>query len=203
MSYLFENKEWIFSGIGVFALGGAFALFKMFINKRKPKQVTYDIDEKLKNFTKATQESTEKMYQSLEKLQALRVGTEQPNFNNKNKVPSNITLKEIISDIHDAPPFQTRDKEKQYNGIYVEWSGKLWNVVTNHFANKDENVVKVEINPYHDDILYRIIFDANINDYPELKVLKKNSEIKVKGNITSASGEGLYVKIHIEEITFI
>ncbi|MEY2369866.1 hypothetical protein [Lysinibacillus capsici] len=36
MDFLISNKEWIFSGIGVFILGGIVSLFK--IKSRKPKK---------------------------------------------------------------------------------------------------------------------------------------------------------------------
>ncbi len=35
INYLIKNKEWIFSGLGIFVIGGIISLIKILINHRK------------------------------------------------------------------------------------------------------------------------------------------------------------------------
>ena len=80
LNYISENKEWIFSGIGIFCLG----LFLTIIQKViKRKIQTVDLSTKNNN------------------IQAVRRNDLLPST-----TLSNITVKEIIDEIHAAPPFQ-------------------------------------------------------------------------------------------------
>ncbi|TOQ70803.1 hypothetical protein [Vibrio parahaemolyticus] len=107
--------------------------------------------------------------------------------------PTTITVKEVIESINSAPPFQKEDVSKRYIGLVFEQVGYLTKINTDW---NDKNKVRVNILLEKGGIIgHSIWFSTKLDEYPELKVLAKNSAIKIKGRLLSASGEGLCITL--------
>lgn len=180
LEYLVKNKEWIFSGVGVFLLAAVIGIIKFFWNRKKIKEL------KRENFTRE-KDSFEKA-----KVNALKDVVE----------PSNVTVKTIIDEINNAPPFQRDTVSDNYKGIKVRWEGRLWNVEKVDFTNKSRQLVKVEFHPIPGNLHYRVLLQANIDEYPELRVAKRDSMIAAEGKIIRCSGKGMYVEIEPSKLIF-
>ncbi len=180
LEYLVKNKEWIFSGIGVFLLVAGIGIIKFFWNRRKIKQ------SKRENFTREN-DSFKKA-----KVSALTDALER----------SNVTVKTIIDEIHNAPPFQQDTISENYKGIKVRWEGKLWDVEKIDFTNKFRQMVRVRFHPIPENLHYSVLLTANADQYPELKVAKQGSMIAAEGKIIRCSGKGMYVEIEPSKLIF-
>jgi hypothetical protein len=108
---------------------------------------------------------------------------------------SNISVKSIIDEINEAPPFHRDEVGKHFEGIWVKWQGSLWKVEKRTFSGEHNKNVMVEIHALPDNLHYRMLIEVNINRYPELKIAKRGSQIHVEGKIVGCSGEGMYVKV--------
>ena len=180
LNYLIENKEWIFSGIGVLILAGVISIIRFFLNRKKSNKLSKE------NFT------NEKV--PLEK--------DKDNASTNSLEISDITVKTIIDDINNAPPFQRDTTSKNYNGIKVRWEGKLWNVEKLLFSNILKQTVRVIFHPISENLNYSVLLRVNINQYPELKIAKRNSMIAAEGKIINCSGDGMYVEIEPSKLLF-
>ncbi len=181
LQYLTENKEWIFSGIGVFLLTGILGLIKFALNRKKiqPQQTSMPIV-----VPESTPEGTETI------------------ISDNRIIPevSNITVKLIIDEINNSPPFQRNSVARNYLGIYVRWEGSLWEVKKLHTTTKGTQDVEVIIFTNPENLHYRAIFKVNIDKYPNLKIAKRDSFVIVEGTIIHCSGEGMYVELDPKDL---
>ncbi|MGB2930693.1 MAG: hypothetical protein WBB70_17530 [Desulfobacterales bacterium] len=113
---------------------------------------------------------------------------------------SKLTVKRIIDEINESPPFQKESIGQNYYGIYVKWEGKLWEVEKPHFYEHKANDVNVRL--HTESLSYSIHFVASIKKYPELKVARRGSLITVSGKIVRCSGPGMFVELDVDNITF-
>ena len=113
---------------------------------------------------------------------------------------SSLTVKHIIDQINESPPFQRDGIAHNYRGIKVKWEGKLWDVEKS-FRMPSGNV-RVDIKPEPDSLNYSVLFDVPISKYPQLKIARRDDLIGIVGRITACSGTGMYVKLDVDEITF-
>ncbi|MBE4076687.1 hypothetical protein BTR40_06775 [Vibrio parahaemolyticus] len=105
---------------------------------------------------------------------------------------SSLDVKTIIAQIHDSPPYQRQEIEKSYNGIKLCVSGHL-NKVSEDY--RDKNKVRVQLSPYGLGDFHSVYFSILPSEFPEIKILNRNSLIKVSGTIVGTSGEGMYVDL--------
>jgi len=106
---------------------------------------------------------------------------------------SQITVKEIIEAINSAPPFQKNRIAEQYNGIKVKWTGYL-KEAKEDFRDKESVLVNLNVN--RDTIIgHSFWFTEKLAKLPEIRTLKRESEICVVGEILSSSGDGLCVDL--------
>lgn len=111
----------------------------------------------------------------------------------KNKAISNLTVEEIVTAINSAPPYQKDEISKKYIGIRVDWVGYLKDVMEDP---RDKQKVKVNFNVSSQAIIgYSFWLSENPENFPEIRVLKRESPIRVVGDIESASGDGLCVTL--------
>ena len=162
IKYIIENKEWLFSGVGVVIFGCAFTFFMSLIKNKKKIITKHPVTES-------------KPIEQLEKIEdSNRISISANSISTlAAKSVSHLTVKEIIDEIHNLPPYQQKSGESRYNGIIVEWSGKLWNVESIGYPNKNENLVQIEFNPHQENLHYRVLMDADLREYPELRVIYK------------------------------
>ena len=111
----------------------------------------------------------------------------------KNKDISNLTVEEIVTAINSAPPYQKDDISKKYIGIRVDWIGYLKDVMEDP---RDKEKVMVNFNVSSQAIIgYSFWLSEKPENFPEIRVLKRESPIRVVGDIESASGGGLCVTL--------
>jgi hypothetical protein len=111
---------------------------------------------------------------------------------------TNITVKEIVDTVRSAPPLQQQDAAKNYIGLDVEWTGYLKSAEPEY---KSTQSIRVNLNINKDEVIgYSIWFKIDINTIPELRVLHKESKIKVRGRINSVSVPGISVDLIPEEV---
>ena len=111
----------------------------------------------------------------------------------KNKAISNLTVEEIVTAINSAPPYQKDEISKKYIGIRVDWVGYLKDVME---GPRDKQNVMVNFNVNSQAIIgYSFWLSENPESFPEIRVLKRKSPIRVVGDIESASGGGLCVTL--------
>ncbi len=95
-----------------------------------------------------------------------------------NKTTENINNpSEIISSIKNRPPYQQQDARKYYIGLKVNWKGKLSNA---HPEDKKRISVFLRSDEWRN-VFVR--FSVKQTDYPELKSMDENTEIKIQGTI--------------------
>jgi len=175
LKYFIENKEWLFSGIGVFILAVVIGIIKFILNRRKSNKLRKE------NFTKE------------------QIPFETDKGDTDALELPNITVKTIIDEILNAPPFQRDAVSENYKGIKVRWEGKLWNVGKVDFSGK---TVRVEFHPIPENLHYSVLLRVNIDRYPELRVAKRGSMIAAEGKIIRCSGEGMNVEIEPSKLLF-
>jgi len=111
----------------------------------------------------------------------------------EDRAPTAITVKEVIEAINAAPPYQKKEVSEKYIGLVFESVGYLKKIDTDR---NDKNKVRVNILLEKGGIVgHSIWFSTKLGEHPELKVLTKDSAIKVEGKLLSASGEGLNVTL--------
>ncbi|MBA3014090.1 MAG: hypothetical protein FP815_03950 [Desulfobulbaceae bacterium] len=106
---------------------------------------------------------------------------------------SNITVKDIVESINSAPPFQKEQIAKQYNGITVKWIGHLKEVMEDP---RDKESVRVNLTINQDTYIGDSFwFSEKVENFPEIRTLKRGSAVSVVGEVLSASGPGLCVDL--------
>ncbi len=99
----------------------------------------------------------------------------------------NLLPKKIIKEIDKIPPLQ-RDKLKEsYKGLRVEWKTKFYSAN----LNKNGNVSLMLLDRGDFPL---ILCDVNINDYPELNVVKEGAVIWISGEIIDVDVVSITVK---------
>lgn len=116
-----------------------------------------------------------------------------PSNANENKDISNLTVEEIIKAINSAPPYQKDEISQKYNGIRVSWVGYLRDVMEDP---RDKEKVWVNFNVSSQAIIgYSFWLSERPENFPEIRVLKRESAVRVVGDIESANGNGLCVTL--------
>ena len=114
---------------------------------------------------------------------------------------SNLTVREILDQINLLPLFQKENASHEYSGIKVKWDGYLKEVMTDP---RNEENVRINLNIHKDDIIGdNFWFSIKVEDFPEIKVLKNNSAIRVTGEIIDVTPAGLCVSLKPIEVTVI
>jgi len=116
------------------------------------------------------------------------------NDDEKNKDISNLTVEEIITAINSAPPYQKDEISKKYIGIRVDWIGYFQDVMEDP---RDKEKVMAKFNVSSQAIIdYSFWLSEKPENFPEIRVLKRESPIRVVGDIASASSAGLCVTLN-------
>jgi len=165
--FIIENKEWLFSGIGVTLLLiiGAFVKRKFFGKKSDSKdtktghEITVHVHPHHDNGSKKGEDVI-----GIERISPLK-------------------FSEIGKRIDKAAPLQKDEIRKSFKGIKVAWDTYLKS------ASKDEkNIVTLWLSPGCKaiDTLCTIRCTVLLDDYPELGILPKGAKIRIQGKITNA-----------------
>ncbi len=148
IEWILDNKEWLFSGIGVFVL----STFVWFMKRNSSNSNT----------------ATPPVQPPLEATLAPAV--EHP--------PNTPTISDIFEDIRSRPSYQQDQAKKDYLGLRIRFSGQLSQV-----SKGDASLVTVFMKD-PDDTYLSIIFDVDINDFPEFKTMHSGTPFTVEGALT-------------------
>jgi len=161
LEFIQQNKEWLFSGVGIAVIGAIFAWFR---------QIKTDKDEKpqvvihILNNPEVTQDNdeTDVTSASIERI-------------------SPVTFEMMKDAIENAPPLQRDDVKRNYVGIKIEWDAFL------KAANKDdEGFVRLRLTTDKEHSLNTIYCKVLLDEYRELGVLPEGAKIRIHGEIEEA-----------------
>jgi len=167
IEFIRENKEWLFSGVGVTILLtiGVFIKRKFFRKQRYAGDVSDSQQITVHIHPSGTIETSEKA----DIVPIKRI--------------SPLKFSEIRDAIKQAPPLQKDESRKSFIGINVEWDAYLKS------ASKDKrNVASLWLapGPKEVDRLSTIRCKVSLDDYRELGILPEGSKIRVQGKIAEA-----------------
>ena len=158
IDFIVKNKEWLFSGVGVFLVAGAISLFKLLIAKKRRAPS--------KPFLEAHGLSGSATDNSLYGV---------------NVVPSErISPDEIREAYTRVPLLQRSDVARHYHGLRVRWEGKVFSV-----QPVSEGQVKIEIK--WQNTVYGIFFTVDSSKYDGLGVLRRGDVLVVDGRVDEVS----------------
>jgi hypothetical protein len=114
--------------------------------------------------------------------------------------PRGLTVERIVDEINSAPPYQKDSIATNFEGIFVKWDGKIWDIVKPLFSKPGSPDIEVQL--HTGDSLYSIRFTVSIEKYPQFKVLKRGDPVDVSGTIKKCSGPGMFVELDVPDVTF-
>lgn len=109
--------------------------------------------------------------------------------NNLNTSPSvAFTPQDIQKELHKLPPFQVEQAAKNYEGIQVKWTVVLSSIFS--LPTGDKYI----ITRIKDTMSPTITCPIDIEDYPQLKVIKNDQPFIIEGTIASVILGNIYLK---------
>jgi len=169
LQFIWENKEWIFSGIGATILAGIFALFLS--RKKDPPTIPSTITNNI-IVNSGTSSTTSVLPPPAIDAAPFKPSSTPP--------ISRIKFDEIRKALDEARPLQVDDVRKHYVGLYVRW-----NVFLNSGSQLEENRMRLHL--FIDEPNSHKYLDCVVNpkEYKWLNVLPKNTALRIQGEIES------------------
>jgi len=164
VDYILNNKEWIFSGIGVAIFIYLIPLLIRHLYKKKHPVFIKDKDIISSNINTISN-ITKPEYHEIVQDSAM---------------PQDDVLK-IIEELEEMPPLHLDDVTKNYVGINVDW---LTEYSSASKITKDDDLIDVSL--YLISKSFRPICvrcEVNLSDYKQFSILKRNAKIRVVGKI--------------------
>jgi hypothetical protein len=157
VNWIANNKEWLFSGIGVVLIVGAVSIVRRFFSKPTPKP----------------EPSSNTPLQS-------------PPSSLTSDLPTTPVMKaeEILRSITSAPLLQQAELAKHYLGIHVDCWGALVNADTD---KPGKVAMMILCNSAPNSFPCFVWFEVNLDDYPGLGLLHDGDPIRVSGTFDSIS----------------
>ena len=176
IDFLVKNKEWLFSGVGVVALGLLFSVLRNRIFRPKSPAPSAIV-----------QDSYEPPPGSPVYLA--------PSVPAQVKRTNTIELTQITAALEKVPPLQKADLIKYYIGLSVQWEALLWSA-----EKKDDDNVRVVLD-FGSKNTKLVYCSVRLSNYRELGVMERGTPITVIGRIselsaTSASLEDVQLFFH-------
>lgn len=111
---------------------------------------------------------------------------------------SNISVKDIVEAVRGNPLMQRDEASRNYTGIPVDWIGYLRSAEVD-FRDKSRVRVNLIIDK-HAIADYSIWFSIDSMRVPELKVLRRNSKLRVTGTVIGVAPSGLSVDLEPTDV---
>ncbi len=156
--WIWDNKEWLFSGVGLSISALVFFWLKNRIKRQKTQEPSLN-GATLQDIIDAPPQPKQELDISA----------------------TSLSPGEIIKEVESAPLLQQPDIRKQYEGIKVSWKGKL------SYADKIKKDIRLMILVTEKNDNTAIFFDVNPKQYPCLGLLREGHEILVEGRIEGVS----------------
>ena len=171
-AWIWDNKEWLFSGVGGIIVVLVFSWLKNRIKSRK------------------TQEPSLNGATLQDIIDAPPPPKQEPDI-----LATSLSPGKVIKEVESAPFLQRPDISKQYEGIKVSWKGKL------SLADKiNEKNIRLMIDVTEEKDSTFIIFYVNPKQYPGIGLLREGHEILVEGRIEEVSST--YISLKAEKLIF-
>jgi len=169
IKYILDNKEWIFSGIGVLFFSGIFILIRYLIlrNRKVIPPTIEGISEDLK--VEATQNSD----------------------------ISQFDVPKIMKSLDDIPPLQLEENLKKFTGLNINWTATY----SSAYKKEDDSArirLDLDVKSFRPITLW---CEVKLSDYKKLKILKKNTKIRIIGEITKF--ENYHIKLSNVKLIFL
>jgi len=123
-----------------------------------------------------------------------RIGKAEPRKQMSSSLPaieekpiSNILPKEIIEHLDSLPPLQRESAAKNYEGIKVSWEVTLRSAFFNRVNGEPYVIMVHERN-------YQIVCSVDLEQYPELRVMKEGHQFRIEGEIASVGRLGIRLR---------
>lgn len=162
--FILDNKEWIFSGIGVAVLGGLIVILR-----RKSHKAPENLPQLIIHVSGTDQAQSEES----KATEVTPVSIERI---------SPINFKDIKKTIDEAPPLQREKVGKNFVGIKVEWDTFLKDAST----DKDD-MVRLRLTTDKKVPLDTVHCKVPLSQYRELGVLPEGTRIRIQGEIEEAA----------------
>jgi hypothetical protein len=171
VQFILDNKEWIFSGIGVAILGGLIAILSRGLQKSraKPPQVIIHVSGTDQNNSEENK-ATEITPVSIKRISPIR-------------------FKDIKKAIDEAPPLQRDQVRKNFVGIKVEWDTYLKGA-----TKQKDDMVHLGLRTEENFGLDTIWCMVPLSQYRELGVLPEGTRIRIQGEIEDADSWDVTLK---------
>jgi len=158
MEWIINNKEWLFSGVGIAAFMAIIAITRIVLVRRRQPKDQLQSDHTLRVPEQTQLPSPPAVHKSCLIDQSLQM---------------------IYEDINSRPPFQQEDTKKHYIGTLIRFEGVL------HFLNKrNDNEVHLTLRQGQNTWYPRVNFVVNVTDNPQFKFIHEDTPITVVGKIT-------------------
>lgn len=178
--YIEQNKEWIFSGVGVLAISTLAALIWRTINARTnlpTPQIT------VMQVTQIAQANEKKSPEPALSSGGMTVSTPAPITR-----ITPITLDEIRKAVDSAPPLQKAQIAKNYEGLHIEWNSQLSNA---EMKGDDAVWLILLIGEPIGNVIHCTV---KLSEYKELGILNKGAPIRVTGRIKKVTDISLELR---------
>ncbi len=167
MNYIIENKDWIFSGIGIFIISVIIYAVKFFIKNKSSHESSLPL-----NIHSLPKENNN--------LPNSQVGRKIDS-----PINNDLTTLNILDEIKNTPLLQQKDLIKSYIGQNINWETQISSI-----TEIGKNKVTLQLNT-HAQITskpkgetYSLIYcNVNLNNYPELRMMKIGANITIEGKI--------------------
>jgi hypothetical protein len=154
--WVWNNKEWLFSGVGLVAIYGLISLLRARSSRRS----------KTVDNSRTVSKTKTQDVKTVEPV--LSKPTEQVTLSSLRK----LTPDSIYKTIEDAPLLIRSDIAKHYRGIQVQWEGPLLDI------SMREGMLHLQVQFYRS-----VFFDVDPKNYPGIGLMRSGDIIKFEGTI--------------------
>lgn len=163
VDWVINNKEWIFSGVGISVLVAPIAVARYFVQRKS--RGSLSIEPRFR--VTVPQERQVSVPIAIERI-------------------SPVTPKEIQASIESAPPLQQNVDAGRYIGQRIEWDTEFCD------AKQQGSLVRLQLRAVREPSAeyltpFFVWCSVKLNDYPELAILPKETRIRINGIITNVS----------------
>lgn len=175
VDFVFQNMEWLFSGIGVSALTAVFLLAR-YVVLRSRRAVSETTSPKV----------DQNMVRELISISSVNDQCIMPRYP-PDRYSSHPSPKDIATAIEALPPFQATKAEKNFIGLHIKWDVMLSLV---HKSESDKVVLSCDFSGYS----RFVSVVTSLSQYPEIKIFKLGQKLTVYGTISGIEPSGPQVE---------
>lgn len=194
MRWILDNKQWIFSGVGVFIIGGLLTMVVRFLRRRAARTSRTSGDISTVKASSVVERSSmvaspvatgSHISQNVINIVAQQTAAQKV-VQKLDEYSPNPSPQEIYSQLNALPTFQQQTAAKNYAGIKVCWRGTFFaidNVRTHigYLQERDDGATHFVILATSIGSLIKVPVD--IERFPRLKVTHARTPMEVRGTI--------------------